>query len=180
MNTRHNKQGASRLKCLTCALILTSVAGELLATQARDEARPRINLFPTSVVESLSATSQSAKDMENDMYAVVEKLETQKQAYESTGCERSSDTGCTQLRDAIRGSYKEMLDVMQNRIPQMRSHLDSTADAMAGSLRSEMGRKMTPGDVQRSLAGRATSAQPLAGVVSKGSRRGKLSKMFSR
>ena len=162
---------------LTAALLI----GEAMAVpQRNDESRPRINLFPTSVVESLSETSRTARDMESDMYAVVEKLEKQKTAYESTACEHSSDSGCTRLRAAIRASYKEMLEVMQRRIPDMRMTLDTTADAMAGSLRSEIGRKMTPGDVQRTLAGRPTAAQPLAGVNGADARQGKLSKLFSR
>ena len=114
------------------------------------------------------------------MYEVVAKLEKQKQAYESTRCDNSDDRGCVQLRKAIRGTYKEMLDVMQSSIPEMRSSLDATANSMGTSLRSEIGRKMTPADVQRILAGRSASAQvasrPSSGVV----REGKLSKMFSR
>ncbi len=144
------------------------------------EVRPKINLFPTSVVENLSATSRAARDMESGMYEVVAKLEKQKHAYESTHCENSSDPGCLQLRKAIRGSYKEMLDVMQASIPKMRASLDSTVDSMGTSLRSEIGRKMTPGDVQRILGGRTASVQGMSPVQSKGSRQGKLSKMFAR
>ncbi len=144
------------------------------------EVRPKINLFPTSVVENLSETSRAARDMESGMYEVVAKLEKQKHAYESTHCENSSDPGCLQLRKAIRGSYKEMLDVMQASIPRMRASLDSTVDSMGTSLRSEIGRKMTPGDVQRILGGRTASVQGMSPVQSKGSRQGKLSKMFAR
>jgi hypothetical protein len=144
------------------------------------ELRPKINLFPTSVVENLSQTSRAARDMESGMYEVVAKLEKQKQAYESTHCENSSDPGCVQLRKAIRGSYKEMLDVMQSSIPDMRSSLDATVDSMGTSLRSEIGRKMTPGDVQRILGGRTASVQGMGPVKTTGNRQGKLSKMFSR
>ena len=142
--------------------------------------RPKINLFPTSVVENLSETSRAARDMESGMYEVVEKLEKQKQAYESTRCENSSDPGCVQLRKAIRGTYKEMLDVMQSSIPDMRASLDATVGSMGTSLRSEIGRKMTPGDVQRILGGRTANVQGMAPVQTAGNRQGKLSKMFSR
>jgi len=148
--------------------------------QADMEARPRINLFPTSVVESLSETSRAARDMESGMYEVVARLDQQKQAYESTHCADSEDRGCVELRKAIRSSYKDMLDVMQSRIPQMRSSLDATARSMGTSLRSEIGRKMTPGDVQRILAGRSASNQGIARPSSGSARQGKLSKMFSR
>jgi hypothetical protein len=51
---------------------------------------------------------------------------------------------------------------------------------MGNSLRSEIGRKMTPGDVQRILAGRSSSNQAIPRPSSSGARQGKLSKMFSR
>lgn len=144
------------------------------------EVRPKINLFPTSVVENLSETSRTARDMESDMYEVVLRLDKQKQAYEKTGCENSDDPGCVQLRKAIRGTYKEMLDVMQSSIPQMRNSLDATVDSMGTSLRSEIGRKMTPGDVQRILGGRSTPVTGMSASPSTMSRQGKLSQMFSR
>lgn len=149
---------------------------------ARDgaQARPKINLFPTSVVENLSDTSRAAREMENGLYEIVAKLEKQKQVYDSTGCANSDDRGCVQLRKAVRGTYKEMLDVMQASIPQMRNSLDATVDSMGGSLRSEIGRKMTPGDVQRILGGRSVSGAGVSAVPSSGARQGKLSKMFSR
>jgi hypothetical protein len=166
---------------VTCAwaLLLTQSLAHAVTQESRDN-RPRINLFPTSVVESLSDTSRAAREMESGMYEVVAKLEKQRQAYQSTRCENSEDKGCVQLRKAIRGTYKEMLGVMQDSIPEMRSTLDTTADAMGASLRTEIGRKMTPGDVQRILAGRSASSQALPGGSSSPARQGKLSKMFSR
>ena len=158
---RHNK----RAMVVTCgwALILTQSLAHA-ATQGNRDKRPKINLFPTSVVESLSETSRAARDMESGMYEVVAKLDKQQQAYESTGCEGSDDKGCVQLRKAIRGTYKEMLGVMQESIPKMRATLDTTANSMGASLRSEIGRKMTPGDVQRILAGRNASSHTIPGM----------------
>jgi hypothetical protein len=164
---------------LAWALFLNQSLAQAVPQTAR-ETRPRINLFPTSVVESLSETSRAARAMESSMYEVVARLDKQKQAYTSTGCENSEDSGCLQLRKAIRGSYKDMLDVMQKSIPEMRSTLDATANSMGASLRSEIGRKMTPGDVQRILAGRSTAGQGSPQMNSSSAQKGKLSKMFSR
>jgi hypothetical protein len=163
-----------------CALAVSQIPA-LAVSQSASHTRPKINLFPTSVVESLSETSRAARDMESGMYEVVAKLDKQKQAYESTNCDNSDDQGCVQLRKAIRSSYKQMLEVMQSSIPEMRSSLDVTATSMGGSLRGEIGRKMTPGDVQRILAGRSATGQgtPLA-TTAGSARQGKLSKMFSR
>ena len=169
-----------KMLALTVGWALALGQGWAAAPISGNEVRPKINLFPTSVVESLSQTSRAARDMESGMYEVVSKLDKQKQAYESTHCDNSDDRGCVQLRKAIRGSYKEMLDVMQASIPEMRGSLDSTVDSMGNSLRGEIGRKMTPGDVQRILGGRTSSVQGMPAVSSRASRQGKLSKMFSR
>jgi hypothetical protein len=180
MNTS-NRLRNKRMLAISCGWALALSQSLVQAIPQQEvQARPKINLFPTSVVESLSETSRAARDMESGMYAVVAKLDRQKRAYDATGCDNSEDQGCVQLRKAIRGSYKEMLEVMQSSIPDMRSSLDATANSMGGSLRGEIGRKMTPGDVQRILAGRSTSSQAMpvsrAGTASPG----KLSKMFSR
>ena len=176
MTTRQRpyRKSLTALACC-CGIVL----GQSTA-YASTEVRPKINLFPTSVVENLSDTSRTARDMENSMYEVVAKLEKQKQAYESTQCENSGDPGCVQLRKAIRGTYKEMLEVMQSSIPAMRTSLDATVDSMGTSLRSEIGRKMTPGDVQRILGGRTASVEGMAPVSAAANRQGKLSRMFSR
>jgi hypothetical protein len=132
------------------------------------------------VVESLSETSRAARDMESGMYEVVTRLEQQTEAYRQTGCDGSEDRGCVELRKAIRGTYREMLDVMQASIPQMRQSLDSTVDSMGGSLRGEIGRKMTPADVQRVLGGRGVGTDPINSAAPGSPREGKLSRMFSR
>jgi hypothetical protein len=178
MNTL-NPRFQKSLLVLACSWALATGPAYAKINESAD-VRPKINLFPTSVVENLSETSRAARDMESGMYEVVAKLEKQKNAYESTHCANSSDPGCLQLRKAIRASYKEMLDVMQGSIPKMRTSLDATVGSMGTSLRSEIGRKMTPGDVQRILGGRTASVQGMAPVQTSSSRQGKLSKMFSR
>jgi len=171
----------TRMLALTCGWALAlGQSWAYAVTRDAGEVRPKINLFPTSVVESLSQTSRTARDMESGMYEVVARLDKQKQAYESTHCENSDDQGCVQLRKAIRGNYKEMLDVMQASIPDMRTSLDATVDSMGGSLRGELGRKMTPADVQRILGGRTGSVRGMPPAATNVSRQGKLSKMFSR
>ena len=94
-NLRPNK----RTLAVTCgwALILTQSLAQAVPQDIRDK-RPRINLFPTSVVESLSETSRAAREMESGMYEVVAKLDKQQKAYTSTRCEGSEDKGCVQLR----------------------------------------------------------------------------------
>ncbi len=162
------------------ALFLGQGWTQAAVTPAESELRPRINLFPTSVVESLSETSRAARDMESGMYEVVTRLEQQTEAYRSTGCDGSEDRGCVELRKSIRGTYREMLDVMQASIPQMRQSLDTTVDSMGGSLRGEIGRKMTPADVQRVLGGRSVGTEAMNSASPGSARQGKLSRMFSR
>ena len=90
------------------ALLVSHPIAHAIPETTRDS-RPKINLFPTSVVESLSETSRAAREMESGMLAVVDKLDRQTQAYKGTQCEQSKDAGCLQLRKAIRGTYKDML-----------------------------------------------------------------------
>jgi hypothetical protein len=162
-----------------CLLLLAQAQVNAVPDRAQ-EVRPRINLFPTSVVENLSNTSRAAQEMENGLYEIVVRLEKQKEAYEGTDCSYSDDPGCVQLRKAVRSTYKEMLDLMQASIPDMRSSLDATAVSMGKSLRSELGRKMTPADVQRILGGRGTGSSGMSRPATSRVGQGKLSQMFSR
>mgnify|MGYP001545343714 CR=1 FL=1 len=103
-NCERNTQ--NRVLAVACVWSLALGHGMAQAVpQASVETRPRINLFPTTVVENLSETSRAAREMENDMYEVVARLEKQKQAYQGTQCDGSEDPGCVQLRKAIRGTY---------------------------------------------------------------------------
>ena len=106
---RHVRRRRTLAVACSWALFLSQSLAQATVIPATDS-RPKINLFPTSVVESLSQTSQAAREMEESMYDVVEKLERQSQAYQRTGCDGSDDAGCLQLRKAIRATYKEMLD----------------------------------------------------------------------
>ena len=119
--------------------------------------------------------------METKMYDVVAKLEPPERRPTSAPAAMAVTTpvACSCARP-FRGTYKEMLDVMQQSIPDMRASLDTTASTMGNSLRGELGRKMTPGDVQRVLAGRAAQGQSTPPRPAAGSRSGTLSKMFSR
>ena len=85
-----NRYFNKRAMAVACvwALFLTHSMAQAVP-QEIPQTRPRINLFPTSVVESLSETSRAARDMETGMYEVVSKLDKQKQAYDSTHCGNS-------------------------------------------------------------------------------------------
>ena len=67
-------------------LLLLAQAQVHAGTDRGKEVRPRINLFPTSVVENLSNTSRAAQEMENGLYEIVVRLDKQKEAYEGTDC----------------------------------------------------------------------------------------------
>ncbi len=71
--TQHNRN--KRVLAVACVWALAMGHGMAHAvSQPPAETRPRINLFPTSVVENLSETSRAARQMENDMYDVVARL----------------------------------------------------------------------------------------------------------
>jgi len=64
----HNRMSNKRTLAVACAWAL-ALSQSLAQAVPRDtvEARPKINLFPTSVVENLSDTSRAARDMESGM-----------------------------------------------------------------------------------------------------------------
>ena len=78
----HNRMRNKRVMAVACAWALALGQSVAQAVPERSmEARPKINLFPTAVVESLSETSRAARDMESGMYEVVAKLESSRAGY---------------------------------------------------------------------------------------------------
>jgi hypothetical protein len=61
---------------------------------------------------------------------------------------------------------------MQDQLPDIRASIEKTRDALADRMQSELGRKMTPGDLQRLVSGRSskTGANGNSMKQNKGSR----------
>ena len=75
----NNRKRAKRVLAVTCGWTIALSQSMVQAVPRESiEARPKINLFPSSVVENLSDTSRAARDMESGMYEVVARMDKQK------------------------------------------------------------------------------------------------------
>ena len=81
---------------------------------------PTLKLFPTTVVESIKETGQSAKAMEESLQGVIQDLEKQMTLYNQSKCAGSQgDEGCQAIARQLSQTYLEMLDRMEARFPDL-------------------------------------------------------------
>lgn len=120
---------------------------------------PAISLFPTTVVENLRQTVETSKQMEQGLQTIISDMNQQFELYQASKCEGAeADAGCAQIRKQISNSYNRMLDEMEAALPEMERAVKTTTDSLASRLRTEIGRKMTPRDMQRMLKGKINPA----------------------
>jgi len=158
------------------AFTITAFCG-VNATHAVTATGPSVNLFNAATIESLSNTSKTARALESSLEKVINQLETQTALYESAECTRSNDAGCVQLRKGVKKNYAELLNQIQEQLPEIKRNITETRDALGEQMVSELGRKMSPGDLQRLLAGRHGKMTPSAPAIGK-AKTGRLSGLF--
>lgn len=143
-----------RLPGLWCRLIVLSLfALVALPTSVLAKTSPTLRLFPTTVVESIKHTSETAKAMEADLQSVIEQLNQQEELYNISKCEGAeSEPGCRQITEQLSQVYLEMLDVMESRLPGMEDSVRATNTSLERRIRKELGRKTTPRGLQKLLA----------------------------
>jgi len=140
----------------------------LAALASRDSLAntPTIRLFPTTVVEDLKQTGNVARDMETGLQEVIGRLDQQQALYLESKCDGAEDdSGCQRLARQIGASYLEMLNIMEERLPDMEHTVNNTRHSLEKGLRNELGKKMTPWTLQETLIGgnanaAATQASP--------------------
>jgi hypothetical protein len=133
-----------------------------LTTAAASANSPTIRLFPTTVVEDLRQTGNVARDMETGLQEVIGRLDQQQQLYQESKCDGAEgDSGCQRLAKQIGATYLDMLTIMEERLPDMEHTVNNTRTSLEKSLRSELGKKMTPWTLQETLIGTG-SAKPSA------------------
>lgn len=138
---------------------------------------PTVNLFTPVSIESLSETSRGARELESSLESLISKLEAQANLYEAADCAVTHDNGCQKLRRGMKQTYKSLLSEMQEQLPEIRISIEKTRDSLAERLQSELGRKMTPGDLQRLVSGRLESANS-GGRALKNNKGSRLSGLF--
>jgi len=142
---------------------------------AASQASPTIRLFPTTIVENIKHTGETAKAMEESLQNVIRDLEQQMAIYRASKCEGSeSDEGCSEIVKQMGEKYMEMLNRMESQLPEMERSIKVTSASLERRLRQELGRKMTPRDLQKMLSGDRKPVRRLR----QGASTGRLSQKF--
>ncbi|RLB96939.1 MAG: hypothetical protein DRH90_24125 [Deltaproteobacteria bacterium] len=167
----------SRLPLLFCRLMVLSVIPLVgLQSPVLAKTSPTLRLFPTTVVESIKHTSETAKAMEADLQSVIERLNQQEELYTASKCEGAeAEQGCSEITGQLSQTYLEMLNLMESRLPGMEDSVRATNTSLERRIRKELGRKTTPRGLQKLLE--KTPLKP-SEPVSYRRRSGKLSEKF--
>lgn len=187
VNKRNNRlmfTGSSHLRdhavfvftAMVCALAFTALF-PVFAKAATELRAPTIRLFPTTVVENIKETSETAKVMEESLQSIINDLEQQMILYRQSKCDGAeADPGCDAIVKQLGEKYMEMLNRMEEQLPKMEVSVQATSDSLEKRIRRELGRKMTPRGLQKVISGAGT---PVRQTQSR-TRAGKLSEKFKK
>jgi len=156
--TRHHARPRARERLRSLALMALLLAVALLwgASAARGAAGPTIRLFPSTVLEDIRETGYVAEEMETGLQDVIARLDQQRHLYLESKCDGAEgDPGCAQLARQLGATYLEMLQVMEERLPDMERAVSNTRKGLEKRLRSELGKKMSSWTLQEALLGNA-------------------------
>ena len=130
-----------------CSLVLYCPTGDAITPR-----QPTLNIFSTQVIENIRETGNAAHSLETDLQSVIEALEKHQQLYTESKCRGvASDQGCDQISRQMAASYKAMLNIMADRLPEMERNIQITRDALKTRLAKELGRNRTGIDLQQLL-----------------------------
>ena len=143
----------SGLPLLFCRLIILSLILLVgMQNTVLAKSSPTLRLFPTTVVESIKHTSETAKAMEADLQSVIERLNQQEELYIASKCEGAeAEQGCSEISSQLSQTYLEMLELMESRLPGMEDSVRATNTSLERRIRKELGRKTTPRGLQKLL-----------------------------
>ena len=141
------------IRIALCALGLLVASG--YATANTVGTGPVVKLFPTTVLEDIRETGQVAEELENSLQDVIQRLDMQKQLFDESLCHGAdADPGCTRISKQLGATYLEMLELMNDRLPQMERAVESTRTSLEKRIRKELGQRTTPSTLQDQLLGR--------------------------
>jgi hypothetical protein len=142
---------------------------------------PTIKLFPTTVLEEIKHTGNVAAEMETGLQVVISKLDEQQQLYLESKCEgNEGDPGCERIARQLGKSYLEMLNVMEDKLPEMETAVNATSSSLEKRIRKELGQKKTSWTLQELLIGDDSGKSTAASQPSLRGRSGmRLSARFS-
>ena len=142
-----HKPLSSRDLILLATIIVFSPHSQAFAKNSQT-----LRLFPTTVVESIKHTSETARAMEEDLQSVIDRLNQQEELYIASKCEGAqAEQGCSAISSQLGQTYLEMLNLMEARLPGMEDSVRATNSSLEGRIRKELGRKTTPRGLQKLL-----------------------------
>ena len=157
-------------------ILLGSVAATTVSASATG---PTIRLFPTTVLEDIRHTGQVAEEMESGLQNIIGKLDQQQQLFLEAKCDGAEgDPGCDQIAKQLGATYLDMLNVMNEKLPDMERAVTSTRNSLEKRLRTEVGKKMTPWALQENLLGTTPQAAAKAQPAMRGRSGLRLSERF--
>lgn len=147
--------------------------------QSASATGPTIRLFPTTVLEDIRHTGQVAEEMESGLQSIIGKLDQQQQLFIEAKCDGAEgDPGCEQIAKQLGATYLDMLNVMNEKLPDMERAVGSTRNSLEKRLRVEVGKKMTPWDLQENLLGNTAQSTARAQPEMRGRSGLRLSERF--
>ncbi|MBT8491431.1 MAG: hypothetical protein KJO07_00105, partial [Deltaproteobacteria bacterium] len=163
---------------LTLGLSL-SLLGLFAAAGAAAATGPTVKLFPTTVLEDIRETGAVAEEMESGLQSIIARLDQQQQLFVEARCDGAEgDPGCDMIARQLGATYLEMLNVMNDKLPDMERAVESTRLSLEKRLRTEVGKKMTPWDLQENLLGQRADSAATADPALRGRSGLRLSQRF--
>ena len=110
-------------------LLTTAIAVCLMSftAHAAGQPGPVVKLFPTTVLEDIRETSAVAAEMENNLQEIIHRLDMQQKLYQESLCEGADgDQGCARMAKQLGATYLEMLNAMNERLPDMELASDAS------------------------------------------------------
>jgi hypothetical protein len=165
-------------RSLTLAIAMCTLAASVSPpAHALPDNRPTLELFPSPVLDNLRRTASSAQSLETGLEGVLRDLDLKYQVYVANRCGSGADTaGCQDIEKGLRQSYQQMLDRMIEALPGIEQQVEATRRNLTGTLRSQIGLRLSPRDLQRVVSNRPATA----GDRGSGGRIGRLSQQFQR
>lgn len=125
---------------------------------------PTINLLPPTVREDIQQTNLAARAIEGKLKTQVARLDTQYRTYQAAQCDPlSNDVGCQQIASAMASTYQDLLDQLDDALPDLKRSLQSMRDDLQLRLRHELGMRRTPRQLQALVADEANNSMSKPG-----------------
>jgi len=116
---------------------------------AASQSRPNLEIFSKEIIQNIKQTSEVAGAMEQSLKDVISRLEKQDGLYHAAHCDSDEqDIGCDQLRAQLGETYLEMLDSMEESLPEMEHSLATTHASLEKRIYKQMGKNLTAAGLQ--------------------------------